>query len=99
MMEKGVTTFIDKLPDLKENVNSRKKQLSEEIVKSQKHLVIIIDDVDRLDKSEIHALFKLIKQTASFDNTILLSLWIKKWFAKALCSFYENGDIQLDIIS
>lgn len=94
MMEKGVTTFIDKLPDLKENVNSRKKQLSEEIVKSQKHLVIIIDDVDRLDKSEIHALFKLIKQTASFDNTIFIIAMDKEMVAKALCSFYENGDIQ-----
>ena len=70
ILNKSVTKFIDKIPEIKISPIERKRELNRNIVDSKKHLVMLIDDVDRLDKEETHALFKLIKQTADFDNTI-----------------------------
>lgn len=93
LLNKSVTKFIDKIPEIKISPIERKRELSRNIVDSKKHLVILIDDVDRLDKEETHALFKLIKQTADFDNTIFVVAMDKDVVAKSLCSKFENGDI------
>lgn len=93
ILNKSVTKFIDKIPEIKISPVERKRELSKNIVDSKKHLVILIDDVDRLDKEETHALFKLIKQTADFDNTIFIIAMDKDVVAKSLCSKFESGDI------
>jgi len=36
---------------------------------ANKRLVILIDDIDRLDREETHAIFKLVKLSASFRHT------------------------------
>lgn len=36
---------------------------------AKKRLVILIDDIDRLDRDETHAVFKLVKLSASFRHT------------------------------
>jgi hypothetical protein len=36
---------------------------------ANKRLVILIDDIDRLDRDETHAIFKLVKLSASFKHT------------------------------
>lgn len=93
ILNKSVTKFIDKIPEIKISPIERKRELNRNIVDSKKHLVMLIDDVDRLDKEETHALFKLIKQTADFDNTIFIVAMDKDVVAKSLCSKFENGDI------
>lgn len=93
IFNKSVTKFIDKIPEIKISPIERKRELSRNIVDSKKHLVILIDDVDRLDKEETHALFKLIKQTADFDNTIFIVAMDKDVVARSVCSKFENGDI------
>jgi predicted KAP-like P-loop ATPase len=45
-------------------------RISAEIRAANKKLVIFIDDIDRLEKTEIQGLFRLIKLTADFENTI-----------------------------
>ena len=92
IINKSVSKFVKNLPDLKENVEKRKQKLSNCIVESGKHLIILIDDIDRLDKEEVHALFKLIKQTADFDNTIFIVSMDKDMVANSLCSKFENGN-------
>ena len=37
--------------------------------KANKRLAILIDDIDRLDREETHAIFKLVKLSASFRHT------------------------------
>jgi len=49
-----------------------KKELQEELGARGKKLLIILDDIDRLDKSEIQQLFKLVRVNANFPNTIYL---------------------------
>ena len=92
IFNRSVSSFINRLPKFKENVNSRKAQLNKEIRRAGKHLVVFIDDVDRLDKEETHCLFKLIKQTADFDNTIFIVAMDKDVVAHSLCHKFENGD-------
>ena len=82
--------IIEKMPDNVVAVAERKKKLNN-LLKQTKH-IIIIDDVDRLDKEEMHAVFNLIKQTADFDNTIYIVAMDKDIVAKSLCCAYGNGE-------
>lgn len=40
------------------------------LVQQKKLVVVFMDDIDRLDKDEIHAIFRLIKLSANFENVI-----------------------------
>jgi hypothetical protein len=51
------------------NIESQKTKISQILLKAKKRIVIFVDDIDRLDKSEVQALFKLIKLTADFPYT------------------------------
>ncbi len=63
--------------------------------KAQKRVLILIDDVDRLEKTEIHALFRLVKLTADFRYTSYLLAFDKNIVAASLqerySSFAENA--------
>lgn len=62
---KGATEVAEKFSsvELEETKNRIIKILSEE----GKKVIVFIDDIDRLDKNEIYAVFKLVKLTAEFD--------------------------------
>lgn len=47
-----------------------KERIKDLFRKAKKKIVIFIDDIDRLDKLEIHSIFRLVKITADFANTI-----------------------------
>lgn len=40
------------------------------LIERKKMVVVFMDDIDRLDKDEIHAIFRLIKLSANFENII-----------------------------
>src|SRR5258708_7345512 len=46
-----------------------KTRVSKILVEAGHRVVVFIDDIDRLDRREIHAILKLIKLSASFQNT------------------------------
>lgn len=50
----------------KDGLDELKDEIDELLLKSGKRLVILIDDIDRLDRAETHAIFKLVKLSASF---------------------------------
>jgi predicted KAP-like P-loop ATPase len=60
---------------------------------SGKQVVILVDDIDRLDRSEIHAIFKLIKLSASFEHTTYVLAFDDEMVAAALGEKYGSGDI------
>jgi hypothetical protein len=45
---------------------------------NDKQIIIIIDDIDRLDLLETNMIFKLIKRTANFPNTVFLLAYDRK---------------------
>lgn len=55
-----------------ENIDQLKEDLSKELFKLDKKILVIIDDIDRLTPSEIRQIFQLIKKIADFPNTIYL---------------------------
>ncbi len=81
------------MPDLTVDTAKRKKEVADTLKRSKKHLVIFIDDIDRLDKNETHTLFKLIKQNADFDNVTYLLAMDVEMVAKSIGERYGAGGI------
>lgn len=65
-----------------------KADINEELKNSNKKIIIFIDNVDRLDRDEIHTLFRLIKANADFKNTIFLIGMDPDCVAAAICDRY-----------
>jgi predicted KAP-like P-loop ATPase len=58
----------------------------------KKKIVIIIDDIDRLDKNEIHAIFRLVKLTADFSYTTYLLSFDENMVSAAISDRFGAGD-------
>ena len=56
---------------------------------SGKRAVVIMDDIDRLDRTEIQAVFKLVKLSADFDMTAYVLAFDKDMVAAALAEKYS----------
>ncbi|HEU4342742.1 MAG TPA: P-loop NTPase fold protein [Candidatus Binatia bacterium] len=59
-----------------------------------KRITILIDDIDRLDRREIQAIFRLIKLSASFDYTSYVLAFDDKMVAAALGERYGEGNVE-----
>ena len=84
---------IDKIRTIlpeRDPLSKQKVIISEELKKSGKHLVVFIDDLDRLDKEEIHMAFRLIRQVADFDNVIYVIAMDHDMVTRSLNAFYEG---------
>ena len=71
----------DPLEKQKETINKMLKEFG-------RRIVIIIDDIDRLDSRETKLIFKLVKMTANFANTIFLLAYDR---GKVCLRMDENG--------
>jgi predicted KAP-like P-loop ATPase len=58
---------------------------------SKKRVVVLIDDIDRLDRREIQTIFKLVKLSANFQHTAYVLAFDDKMVAEALGEAYANG--------
>ncbi|GLY39620.1 NTPase [Amycolatopsis sp. NBRC 101858] len=56
----------------KQSVTQRRAELSSKLAELEQPFVVVIDDIDRLDSSEVRDIFKLVRLTASFPNAIYL---------------------------
>ncbi|MEA3293619.1 MAG: P-loop NTPase fold protein, partial [Euryarchaeota archaeon] len=65
--------FFKKRSDYnKKSILKVKREIKDELIKRQKKLIVVIDDIDRLNQSEIKQIFRLIRINADFPNTIYL---------------------------
>lgn len=68
-----LANYFEKKADYySKSVSEVKKEIKKELIDRQKKLVIVIDDIDRLNQSEIRQIFRLIRVNADFPNTIYL---------------------------
>jgi len=58
---------------------------------AKKRLVILVDDIDRLDRDETHAVFKLVKLSASFRHTAYVLAFDDAVVSAALGERYGAG--------
>lgn len=75
-----------------DSFDKKKKQINEVLNDLAVPLVIFIDDIDRLDAQEVHALFKLIKLTADFNKLIYVIALDDDMVSKALAKNYGAGE-------
>jgi len=76
------------LPDLEELRN----RIEAKIQASGKRVIVIIDDIDRLEKKQIQAIFRLVKLTADFKQTAYLLAFDDEMVARAIGEMFESGD-------
>lgn len=63
-----------------------KSDIQKLLIARQKKLIVIIDDIDRLSKSEINDILKLVRINADFPNTIYLLAFDREIIEKNLDS-------------
>lgn len=63
---------------------SIKKDLDNALLKQNHKLIIVIDDIDRLTKSEIQQIFQLVKSLGDFPNTLYILSFDKNIVIKSL---------------
>jgi predicted KAP-like P-loop ATPase len=69
-----------------------KERIDELLEDGENKLVIIIDDIDRLDKQEIYSLFRLVKLNADFSNTTYILSFDDRMVASAIGERFGNGN-------
>ena len=92
LLKGSLDQVIDAVSDIKNDLASLIKEVNDSIILSKQHYLIIIDDVDRLDKDELHTLFKLVRQNADFVNTTYMIAMDAELVAKSIGCRFESGD-------
>lgn len=72
-----------------ENIKQRVETILQE---SHKRVVVLMDDIDRLDKAEIQTVFRLVKLVADFENTAYVLAFDSDMVASALQERYSSHD-------
>lgn len=91
--------FSDVLKDYAEpkeiNLVKIKKDIDEELSKNDKKILVVIDEIDRLEDDEIKQIFQLVKSLGDFENVIYLLSFDKE---KILSVYEPNGELYIDKI-
>lgn len=73
------------------SLDERKKNLEKFLEEEKKKIVIMIDDVDRLDKNEIQTVLKLVKLLANFKHTTYILAFDDEMVAAAIGGNYGGS--------
>ncbi len=73
------------------SVDSTRERVDKILAKSGQRVIVVIDDIDRLDSDEIHQVFKLVKNIAHFSNISYLLSFDREVVADALALRYPNN--------
>ena len=65
-------------------IDEAKQEIERVLLERNQKIIVVIDDVDRLEKSQICAVFQLVKQIVSFPNTTYLLPMDRDIVARAL---------------
>jgi Cdc6-like AAA superfamily ATPase len=67
-----------------EDIQKQKQRVIDLLKRQSQHILIIIDDIDRLNNEQIRQIFQLITSVAKFPNTMYLVVFDKDIVVKAL---------------
>ncbi|MBL9117492.1 MAG: AAA family ATPase [Verrucomicrobiaceae bacterium] len=84
---------------LQTDMEALRQRIKEKLVKSNRRLVVVIDDIDRLDRTELMLLFRILKVNASLPNTtFLLALDDQKVSSTIGAQFQQHDDAGRDYL-
>ena len=97
---KIILNIIRKIFTKKTNLDESRKKLEKVLKKSDKKIIVVIDDIDRLTNVQIRDIFQLVKQVADFPNVIYLLVMDRKVVQSALAEVHnlEDGSEYLEKI-
>lgn len=73
------------------SLNELRSRIETVLEEAKKRVVILADDIDRLEKEEIHATFRLVKLTADFKFTSYILAFDEQVVSSALQDRYGAG--------
>jgi KAP family P-loop domain len=73
------------------DLDELRKRIEELLCEEEKRIVILMDDIDRLDKNEIYAVFRLVKLSADFSYTAYVLAFDDSMVSSALQERYATG--------
>ncbi len=73
------------------SVEDKKRKVEAVLREEGRRIVVLIDDIDRLERSEIRQIFKLVKLTADFEYTSYVLAFDPEMVAGALGETYGSG--------
>lgn len=76
------------------NIETLKERIEKIIKDNEKKIVVFIDDIDRLDKTEIYSIFRLVKLTADFKNTTYILSFDEDMVSSAIGDRFGSGNQQ-----
>ncbi|QOR71360.1 AAA family ATPase [Ruania alkalisoli] len=82
----------------KGSVTEQRNKLSAELAKLPQPIVVVVDDIDRLESTEIRDIFKLVRLTASFPNIIYVLAFDRQRVEAALTQSGFDGRAYLEKI-
>jgi predicted KAP-like P-loop ATPase len=92
---KSAGSTIESLSDLKANdLETIKKEINDLLDIQNHKIVVVIDDIDRLNNTEIRQMFQLVKSLGDFKNTIYLLAFDKKVVINALENVQEGFGLE-----
>ncbi|MDQ3053375.1 MAG: KAP family NTPase [Actinomycetota bacterium] len=82
----------------KGSIAQQRDMLAKELAGLLRPTVVVIDDIDRLESSEIRDIFKLVRLTASFPNVVYLLAFDRARVEDALSQSGFDGRAYLEKI-
>lgn len=67
-----------------QSLESLREDLNKYLLSINKKLIVVVDDIDRLDSDETYLMFKLVKLTANFPNTIFILAYDREKIEKKI---------------
>ncbi|WP_052402711.1 KAP family P-loop NTPase fold protein [Methanococcoides methylutens] len=84
---------------LEKGLEETKEEISKNLRELDARIIVVIDDIDRLNKVEIRQIFQLVKSIADFPNTTYILTFDREVVAKALVAEQcGNGNQYLEKI-
>ena len=92
---KNAGSSIESLSDLKsDDLDTIKADINKLLGEQNHKIVVVIDDIDRLNDIEIRQMFQLVKSLGDFKNTIYLLVFDKKVVINALENVQEGFGLE-----
>lgn len=96
---RGVAKYLSKLLSRRqEGIEGKKATLEQSLARLDKPIVVVLDDIDRLDPDEIRDVFKLVRLIASLPNVVYVLSFDRKRVEQALDSQGISGRDYLEKI-